>query len=69
MRMDADRRIDAFIFRRDRNRPFKTIPMRVSGPDVQNRAHASRACALDHLVAVGVILRAVNVCVRINEQG
>ncbi len=69
VRVDADRRVHALVLLRDRHRPLEITRPRVARPHVQDRAHARRTRARDHLVAIRVVLPAVNVRVRIDKHG
>src|SRR6266508_2431289 len=68
VRMNANCRVDVLVAFSEFDGTFQCATMRIAGSDIQNRLYSGIACALNHLRAIHVILRTVDVSVGINEH-
>ena len=68
MRMDADSGVHLWMFLSKVDRPFKVSAVRIARADVEHRRDAGVARARDHLLTIGVVFRAVDVAMGIDEH-
>ena len=68
VRVYANRRVNVRMLLGQLYRSFQRAAVRISSAHIQNRRHARIARALDYGLTVGIKLRPVKVCMRINKH-
>src|SRR6185369_7464954 len=68
VRMNADRRVDVGVSPAHLDRTFEDAAVGIPGADVQNRRDAGCNGTFEHLIAIRVKLRTINVRMRIDEH-
>ena len=68
VRVNADGGINVVVLFSQRNCAFEGVAVRIAGADIQNRDYAGSASSLNHLIAIRVKLRPVDVRVRVNKH-
>ena len=68
MRMDTNSRVNPFVRLSQVNCPFERAALRIARADVEHRRHARISRARNHLFAIGIVFRAVDMTMRIDEH-
>src|SRR5213593_3927268 len=68
VRMNADSNVDFVVILSQLNRPFKGSAVRVAGADVEHGRNPGSARSGNHMFAINVVFRTVDVAMRIDEH-